>query len=250
MDWYFANPLGPSYIGLEGFKNLIYDPIFHYSLITTLIYTFGVTLLELIIGLSLALLATQEFRGRRLFRTLLILPIAITPVAVGLTWKVLLNTDGIVNFLLKIIGLKPISWFAYPTTALYSLMLVDAWQWSPFIALSIIAAFEALPIPPIEAAIIDGASYWQQIRYIKLPLIKDVLTIALMFRLCDAFKTFDIIFAITGGGPANATQTLAIYTYYNAFYWLLMGNAGRLCTFIFYFSFVIVYILARRIKVE
>lgn len=219
-----------TFVGLDNFRTILTtDPFFWSSVQVTLVFV-GVTVaIQMILGLAIALLLNDEFRGRGAVRTIIILPLMISPVVVGLIWRFMYNTDrGMVNYLLYLVGLAPVDWLGRQPTALPAVMLADIWQWTPFVALILMAALQALPNEPLEAALIDGASRWQLLRYVILPMIRPAVMVALLIRLMDAFKIFDVIYVLTLGGPGVSTQVLGLYTYKWGFKFFQMGYASAL----------------------
>lgn len=219
-----------TFVGLGNFRTILTtDPFFWPSVQVTLVFV-GVTVaIQMILGLAIALLLNDEFRGRGAVRTIIILPLMISPVVVGLIWRFMYNTDrGMVNYLLYLVGLAPVDWLGRQATALPAVMLADIWQWTPFVALILMAALQALPNEPLEAALIDGASRWQLLRYVILPMIRPAVMVALLIRLMDAFKIFDVIYVLTLGGPGVSTQVLGLYTYKWGFKFFQMGYASAL----------------------
>ncbi len=223
-------PMDLSFQGAGNYlKILLKDDIFWHSLKMSGYFTGGSLLLELLLGLGVALLLNEEFRGRNPARVLLMLPMAATPVAVSYMWRIMYNpTLGLINHFLRIVHLPQWAGIFDMSTAMPSVIIVDVWQWTPFMALIILAGLMSLPREPLEAAEVDGASFLQSFWYITLPLLKPVVVIAVLLRVIDLFKTFDIIYALTGGGPGRSTETLNIYTYLTAFRTLEMGYASAL----------------------
>jgi multiple sugar transport system permease protein len=222
-DYNIFRPDETTIVWLGNFINALGDPRFWRSIWRTIQYSVGAVSIELILGMVIALLLNREIRGRGIFRTVLLLPIAATPVAVTLAWKLIMNpVYGVISYILYSLGLPVIAWFAAPETAMVSLILVDIWQWTPFVALILLAGLTALPNEPIEAAIVDGANRWQVLRFVTLPLLKPILILATLFRSIDCLRTFDYIYVLTRGGPGDVTETLNFYTYLTFF----KGNIG------------------------
>jgi len=171
--------------------------------------------IEFLLGFALALLLNRDFRGKRVLVSLAVVPMMIAPVAVGLMWRVALNYElGIVTYLIRSVGI-PLKEALLGTsaTALPTLMVIDIWQWTPFIFLIMLAGLHGLPKEPYEAAQVDGASKWQIFRMLTLPLLKPLIVIALLLRVIDAFKTFDQVYILTGGGPGNVTDLVCMFAY-------------------------------------
>jgi multiple sugar transport system permease protein len=230
---YEYNLVYPKDLSFQGAGNylkiLLKDDIFWHSLKVTGYFTGGSLLLELLLGLGVALLLNEEFRGRNLIRVLLMLPMVATPVAVSYMWRIMYNPIlGIINYFLRVFHLPQWAGIFDASTTMPSLIIVDVWQWTPFMALIILAGLMSLPREPLEAAEVDGASFLQSFWYVTLPVLKPVIFIAVLLRAIDLFKTFDIIYALTGGGPGRISETLNIYIYLTAFRTLEMGYASAL----------------------
>jgi len=182
-----------------------------------------------VLGFALALLLLQRLHGIRLIRTFLIVPMVMTPVIIGLTWRMFYNpTYGVLNFLLSDIGITGPDWLGDAHTALLSVIAVDVWQWTPFMFLILTAGLHSLPTELYESARVDGARGWQLFWHITVPLLRQVIVTAIIFRLIDCFSTFDIIYVLTSGGPGIATQTLVMYSFVQSFRWFHFGYASAL----------------------
>ena len=197
------------FVGLKNYITLFFDPAFRESLSVTLTFAFAVVTAELAIGVGLALLLDRNIRGMSVLRTLFILPMMIAPVVVGLMWRYMYHpTVGTINKTLKSMGFESVDWLGQH--ALLSVIIADIWQWTPFIFILSLAALQSLPRSALEAAKIDGATGWQQIRYIKLPLMMPVLIVTGLLRLIDAFKVLEVILVMTEGGPGLPTEIIAL----------------------------------------
>jgi multiple sugar transport system permease protein len=234
-EWFFSNIAVPKWVGLANYwKIAVGDLRFQQALARTLYFTGLVVAGETVLGVAMALLFNREFWGRGLLRTLAILPMVATPTAIGLVFVMMYHpTLGVANYLLSVIGLAPFKWTYSSSTALYALAVVDIWQWTPLIMLIALAGLASLPREPYEAAEIDGASTLQAFWHITLPLLRPVLVVAILFRAIDALKTFDIIFIITQGGPANASETVNILLFNQAFSYFNMGYASSMAVALF-----------------
>ena len=208
-DWNPSQTIGEAeFVGLKNYIFLWNDPNFHESLIVTLKFAFFVVTIEMVIGVGLALLLDREIRGISVLRTKFILPMMIAPV-VGLMWRYMYHpTVGTFNRFLDSIGLPRVDWLG--DHALTSVIIADIWQWTPFIFILSLAALQSLPRSALEAARIDGATAWQQIIHIKLPLMMPVLIVTALLRLIDAFKVLEVILVMTEGGPGLSTEILAL----------------------------------------
>lgn len=209
-DWNPSQTIGEAeFVGLKNYVTLWNDPNFRESLGVTLRFAFFVVTFEMILGVGLALLLDRNIRGMSLLRTMFILPMMIAPVVVGLMWRYMYHpTVGTFNRSLDALGLPKIDWLGQH--ALTSVIIADIWQWTPFIFILSLAALQSLPRSALEAARIDGATAWQQIWHIKLPLMMPVLIVTGLLRLIDAFKVLEVILVMTEGGPGLSTEILAL----------------------------------------
>jgi multiple sugar transport system permease protein len=205
---------GGQYAGTDNYQDLLTDPQFTGSLILTLEYTAVVVTAELLSGLGIALLLNIDLPWIGLFRTMLIVPMMITPVVAAFCWKLLLDPDhGVINFFIQ----QHIVWLGRPDTALLSVAVVNVWQNAPYVAILLLAGLRSLPYEPVEAAQIDGASRLQMFWHITVPLLRPYLLVALLLRMIFEFRSFDNVYVMTSGGPANATMVLSMYTYLASF---------------------------------
>jgi len=205
---------GGHFTGLDNYNDLVTDPAFIGSLTLTLTYTFVTVTAELAVGLGIALLLNIDLPWIGLFRTLLVVPMMITPVVAAFCWKLLLDPDhGVINYFLQ----QHIVWLGRPGTALLSVAVVNVWQNAPYVAILLLAGLRSLPHEPVEAAHIDGASHLQMFWHITLPLLRPYLLVALLLRMIFEFRAFDNIYVMTSGGPANATMVLSMFTYLASF---------------------------------
>lgn len=221
--------LGQSFIGLTNYLTMFQDPLFWQAMQVTVILAIGIVVSQVVLGILLALLFSREVPGKRVLRSLFLLPMITTPVVVGLTWRMLYNADlGMINYALGLVGLPQPIWLASPGWAVTSVVLTDTWQAVPFVTLMFVAGLQALPVEPREAAYVDGANGWRIFRDITLPQLKPIIFLALLFRVTDAIRMFDLIYVLTSGGPANATQTLNMYAFKVGFTFLDIGYGSAL----------------------
>ncbi len=221
----------PSGYGWSNFLRLGEDRFFLLSLGQTLIYTAGALVMEFFLGLGLALLADREFRGRRVLRSILLIPMLLPPVVVAVIWRLILNPEfGVLNGTLRSWGINTsrLTWLGGEKTAMLSVILVDVWQWTPFMFLLLLAGLQGLPVEPFEAAVVDGASRWQVLRRLTLPMLRPVIAIAVLLRGMDLLRVFDQIFILTQGGPGFATETVTLYIYRTAFRYWNFGYAAAM----------------------
>lgn len=215
FDWSLArSPTVGPFIGLDNYARTFNDPIFAGTVTYTIVFAISSTLLQLACGLGIALLTVGESYTLRLVRTLLMLPMVIAPIAVGTIWRMILAARvGPLNQGLAAIGIDGPNWLGDPMWAAFSLIMIDAWEWTPFVAVTLTAALTSLPGDLLRAASVDGAGRWKSFRYIVFPMILPVLVLVAMFRLIEAFLTLDIVFTTTAGGPGYATHTLSFWIY-------------------------------------
>lgn len=225
-NYSLTSPEEIHFVGLKNYITIFADPRFWYAFRITIVYAVSATAIELCLGLGVAMMLNHSFPGVQIFRSLLIVPMMIPPIVSGLMWKViLLPTDqGVLNYVLTVIGIQPVAWFGTPSTALLSLIIIDVWIFAPFAILIFLAGLQSLPKEPFEAAQVDGASGWFVFRKLTLPMLTPSIILITLFRLIDSLKIFDTIYATTKGGPASATTTLHILSYYEAIRWFNMGN--------------------------
>ncbi len=198
------------FIGFDNYLEAFSDPLFWSALRVTGKFIGIAVPIELVIGIGLALAFQREFRGIRIVRTIFLIPMMVTPVIVGLTWRFMLNPEvGIIDYILR----RDISWLGNQQLAIYVCILVDIWQWTPFMFLIAFAGLRSLPIEPFEAAIVDGGSRAQIFWFITLPLLSRILLVAITLRFLDTIKIFDTIYVMTKGGPVRTTETLSIWLY-------------------------------------
>ncbi len=217
--------------GLGNFTRLPRDRFFLVALGQTLVYTTGALAVEFTLGLLLALLVNREFRGRRALRSILLIPMLLPPVVVAVIWRLILNPEfGVLNGTLRSLGLETsgLTWLGGERTAMLSVILVDVWEWTPFMFLLLLAGLQGLPVEPFEAAAVDGASRWEIFRRLTLPMLRPVIAIAVLLRGMDLLRVFDQIFILTQGGPGFATETVTLYIYRTAFRYWNFGYAAAM----------------------
>jgi multiple sugar transport system permease protein len=227
-SWWLIRPRDIRFVGLANYTRFADDPEFSRAVVVTTLFTAGAVLVEFLAGLGLALLFAQPFKFLRPIRVLLLLPLFVVPVVGATMWRVIFHPElGVLNYYLAAVGLGPLPWLSDPRLALVSITLVDAWRTIPFMFLVMYAGLEVLPSELFEAAAVDGASAWQSFRHITVPLLTYIMLLAILIRGMDAFREFDIIFVLTGGGPGTATQTMQMLNY-RAFGLGHMGEANAI----------------------
>jgi multiple sugar transport system permease protein len=228
-DWTLTSRTGPTFIGIGNYVSLFNDAPFLRSVGRTIVFAVTATAVELTLGFVIAIFMHREFLARSLARAALLTPMVITPTIVGVIWYILFNdTAGPINWALGTVGLDPVPWLSNPGVALISIVITDVWHWTPFMFLLLLSAMQGIPQELYESADTDGASSWQKVRYITLPMIRDTLLVAIILRSMSAFEIFAEPFVMTGGGPAEATSTLSLYIYKSAFLFFKMGYAGAM----------------------
>ena len=238
-EWKVGAPT--TFVGLANYMRLPTDPRFVEAVYHTIVYTLLSVILPLIFGTFAATIFHQKFPLRGFLRGLFIMPMMATPVAIALVWTMMFHPQlGVLNYLLSLFGLPAELWVFHPGTVIPSLVMVETWQWTPLIMLIVLGGLSAIPSEPYESARIDGASGWQMFRYITLPLITPFIFVAAMIRMIDAVKSFDIIFAITQGGPGSASETINLYLYSVAFVYYDVGYGSAIAVVFF----VIIVLLA------
>lgn len=218
------------FIGLDNYRFLVHDDRFWNAFGNTAYFTVVSVSLELLLGLSIALLLNRSFRGRGIVTAFVLVPWAVPTVVSARMWEWMYNTDfGVLNHLL---GMK-INWLGSPAWALNAAIVMDVWKTTPFAAILLLAGLKTIPRELFRAARVDGAGPWQIFRRITLPLLMPVVLVALIFRTLDAFRVFDAVYVLTGGGPANTTETLSIYAYKVLFQTLQFGYGSTLAIVVF-----------------
>lgn len=211
-------------VGLENYLDIADDPLFKAGIVNTLILVVVATSAQILIGLALALACSKIGDGSRAYRALFILPILIPGIVIGAIWRLMYNSEfGIINLALEFVGIPGHDWLGSSYTALASVIVVDIWHWTPFSFLLLLAAVESLPSDVGEAAKVDGATGWQELRYVTLPLLWPAIVMTFLFRAVIAFKVFDEIFLLTGGGPGTSTEVIS-FTIFQRFF--LQDKAG------------------------
>jgi len=234
LDWNPSQRIGEAeFVGLRNYINLLGDESFRESLSVTLKFAGIVVFLEMLVGVGLALLLDRNIRGMSALRTLFILPMMIAPIVVGLMWRYMYHpTVGIFNRTLKSLGFESVPWLSDGSWAFTSVIIADVWQWTPFIFILSLAALQSLPQSALEASRIDGATGWQQIWHIKLPLMMPVLIVTCLLRLIDAFKVLEVVLVLTNGGPGLSTEILSLRISRTASEFRELGEAAAMSNYL------------------
>jgi len=233
------------FVGLGNYLALLKEPFFFYSLKFTLGYTAIAVLVQVSLGLGVAMLLHSRIIGRGVLRAMMLMPLMMPPVITALMWKVMMASTkaGILNYLLSFLGIGPINWLGSVNSAVVSILIIDTWGNLPFVALILLGGLQSLPYEPYEAAVVDGAAGWGVFRYITLPLLKPFLILASTFRVMDSLRIFDVIYATTLGGPADATMNLHMRAFFFAFQWYQMGMGMAYAMVLLVLVFVASYVL-------
>lgn len=242
---------GDALVGAQNYRQALHDQTLYTSVKVTGIYVAVAVTVEMVLGTGVALLMRRHLPGKGLMRVLIMIPMILTPVVAGLTWRLLLDpTSGTVNYLMGQIGLgSNHAFLANPSTALPAVILVDIWQNTPYVIIIVLAGLESLPGEPFEAASIDGAHGWKLQYYLTLPMLKPVLAIVLLLRLIDAVKTFALIETMTKGGPGTSTLALSNYVYRSGFQLFDVGYSTTLGLMTSVALVILIFPFARRLMV-
>ncbi len=223
-----------AFVGLGNFQVLLGNTRFLESVGHTLVFTALAVAGPLVLGTAAALVFHQKFTGRGFLRGAFILPMMATPVAIALVWTMMFHPQqGVLNYLLSLLRIAPSEWVYSPRLAIACLVMVDIWQWTPLVMLIVLGGLASLPTDPFEAALMEGASRWQTLRHVTLPLLMPFILVAAVVRMIDALKTFDTIYVITQGGPGTASETINIYLYLQAFSFYQVGKASAVVVVFF-----------------
>jgi multiple sugar transport system permease protein len=244
-----TDPRNVRFDGLANYAHALSDPSFLSSLRITLVYGVGSVATELVLGMAAAVLVNRLTWGQGVVRTAMLVPIFMTPAVTAFMWRFLLHPDlGIVDYLLGQIGLGHPVWLGDPKLALLSVIAVDVWRSTPFMFLVFLAGMQSLPGELFEAAAVDGADAWQRFSRLTLPLLRPLILVALVIRGMDALREFDTLFIMTGGGPGNATETIALATYRYSFRNYDMGLGSAVSYIIFGVVFVLSLFFVRQLQ--
>ena len=234
-DWQMSLVKAPQFVGLANYKDVLHDERFLNSVWRTVVFSGIAITLETILGVSLAVLINRKFHGRRLVQALMLLPVVATPVAMGMVWQLILEPSiGLGNVIVEALGFAPRSFLATTSfESMFWLIMIDVWEWTPMVMLIVYGGLMSIPQDPYESALIDGACKWKTFTNITLPLSSSSILIAVLMRLIDVVKTYDIIYATTQGGPSFATETINIYGYLNMFAYYRFGKAAAISVLFF-----------------
>ncbi len=246
MSWELTTTTTPEFVGLQNLiKVLFQDNRFWSSMrVTAVLIVLGVSI-QLGIGTGLALLLNRMGRWRTPLVSLFLIPVMIAPVVAGFQFRMIYHDQfGPLNYIIEIITggrWRGFAWIADPNVALFAILMTDVWQWTPFLMLIVLAGLQSIPLELHEAAEVDGASAWQSFWRITLPLLLPVIIIGILIRAMDAFKLFDIVYLVTGGGPGNVTETISFYTYLQGFKFFSLGYTAAMA----FIQLIIITLIAR-----
>lgn len=234
------------FVGLRNFAELIRSGDLWTSSVVTLEFTVAAVAIEMVLGILIAYALNQRLPGVGIVRVIVVLPMMIAPLVVGLFWRFLLDqTFGLVNWSLSAIGIQPVAWLVVPRNAMAAIVLVDVWQWTPFVVLLTLAALGTVPEDLKEAATLDRASPWMKFRQIYWPYMRFPVLFAFLFRTIDSLKMFDLAYALTGGGPGDFTTTISLLAYRYTFLFFKIGKASAIAWVLVIVIAIIVNILLK-----
>lgn len=241
---------GLNFIGWQNYIDIAKDSVFHIALRNTITYSAAAISVELVLGFVLANTLNSEFFGRNLVRAFLLIPMLASPIVSGIMWRFMYNPDfGIINYFFKSLGLPTFVWTGNPSTALLACIVVDIWQYTPFVMLLLLAGLQSIPKEQYEAAMIDGATFFQQMRHITIPWLKPMILVVLLMRTMDSVKVFDQVYALTGGGPGVSSLTVGVYAYFKGFRSFSLGYASAISWVMALITLIISLLYIRSIKV-
>ncbi|HAL61518.1 MAG TPA: sugar ABC transporter permease [Chloroflexi bacterium] len=245
VDLTTAVGVGPL-VGLDNFRFALNDRFFWHATKVTLIFTIAAVSVEMGLGIGIAFLLYQVRWFKGVIRSLLLLPLATAPAATGLIWRHMYHPDfGVYNYFLSLLGLPELNWLGSINLALPSVIVFDIWQWTPFVALIVLAGLQSLPREPFEAAELDGASTWQVLRRLTFPMLSPVLTLVFVLRTIDALRLYDAVYSLTSGGPGTVTETLTYYLYRIGLKFFRMDRASAIAFLFLYVTIVFSGIVLR-----
>ncbi len=236
------------FVGLANYAKMLSDDRFLWAIVRTLVFTAASVIAPMIIGVWAAVTFASNFRGKGIARTIFVLPMMATPVAIALVWTMMFHPQlGVLNYLLGLAGLPPSGWVYDTRTVIPTLVMVETWQWTPLVMLIVLGGISSLPQDPYEAAVLDGATTWQRFRHITLPLAWPFIVVAAVIRMIDALKAFDTIYVITLGGPGTASETLNILLYQTAFAYYDLGY-GSAMVVVFFVLILLISLLLLHVR--
>ena len=250
FEYNLARGGAQKFIGLSNYVHMFYDPVAKGSVFFTAFITVAGVVIETLLALVLAFLVLGV-KGERFMRLSFLVPMTLPMAVSGMIWRMLYNTTyGPINYFLSFFGIRRISWMGDPFYAPLAILIMDIWQWTPFIFLLLYAGLKNIPPMYVEAAMVDGADEWQLIRYIRLPMIRDLIMIAVLLRSIDLLKLFDTVYMVTGGGPGTSTYTFSYLIYQVGFITgINLGYASSLSVVLLIIIMLLTTLLIRALNV-
>ena len=246
MEWNLTTRGGASWNNFKNYFELLSSERFWHATRRTFMFSFGSVFLQVFFGVGLALYLHRRFHGKNLVKTLLLLPMITTPVAIAMVWLLIFEPNiGLANQILKFLGINPQLWLASSKTVMGSLIMIEVWQQTPLIMLITLAGLSSLPSEPFESALIDGASKFQIFTNITVPLVLPYVFIGFLIRIIDASKNYDLIYATTQGGPGLSSETLNIYGFVLGFHYFRMGLGSAMIILFLVFLSLVGFILVK-----
>jgi multiple sugar transport system permease protein len=243
FDWNWGQRF--NFVGLANYAELLASERFQIALWNTFVFTIGAVVVELVIGIGLALVVNRLGRGAAVVRTLLLVPLMVSGIIVALIWKIILDpTIGPLNLVLRQLGLPVLGFLGDPAMGMASVILIDVWWQTAFVFIVFSAGLQSLPREPLEAAEVDGAGFWSRLRYVILPMLRPIILVILLFRTIDCMKVFAIIFGTTGGGPLTTTESVQVLAYRIAFKQL--GMSLSMAAMVIFAAIVLALVVALR----
>lgn len=251
-DWNLTRPGSNVFIGISNYIKMFKDKEFWSSFRVTMFFIAVPTVIQMVLGLALALLLNREWKLVKVARAFYIIPMVLPPIIVGLTWKILFIPQlGGLNFYLNQIGISAPDWLNSPIYARWAIVIAAVWEWTPFVFLMLLAGLENIPQTPFEVALVDGANKLQRFFHITIPLLKPYLIVVLLFRIIESVKVFPLIFAMTQGGPGASTENMDFYAYVRSFKYFEISYGATLLVVVFLIVFLFsVLFINSRIKEE
>jgi multiple sugar transport system permease protein len=229
QNYLVYQPNKASFAGFDNFTDLFASEVFQQSFRVTLVFSAIAVSIECVLGLAIAVLLDRKMRGANLLRTLLIVPVMISPVGMGLTFRyIFAPTYGLLTYLMQSAGLPTADWTVSTTWALPAVIFIDVWQWTPFVALILLSGMQSVSVEVTEAAELDGLNEWQKLWQIVMPLIRPVVMVVVLIRLIDSIRIFDSVFVVTRGGPGSTTEVFSVLSYVTGFSEGDMGSAAAI----------------------
>jgi multiple sugar transport system permease protein len=245
-DLDLGDPGTGRFIGLTNFGNLFRDARLVKDIEITIYTIVGPVIIQLLVGFILALCLYRQLWITAAGRVFLLIPMFLTPIVVGLIWRMLLMPRiGGLNYLLSLVGIKGPHWLGRPFTALMAIIMTTSWQWTPFVMIYLLSGLQSLPLEPYEAARIDGASGWQMLIYVTIPLLKPVIILTMLLRIIESLKIFPLIYIMTSGGPGSATETIYFYAYKMGFQYLQIGYSSSITLIMYILTAIGCWFLVR-----